>query len=76
MNARPILHGMVNSTDKCRCGEEKSIYRQWCDKCWDKVPLKVAKNYALRSHALSRQIETCDKCIKEATINENKSQPV
>jgi hypothetical protein len=56
---------MVNVTEECRCGNKKSIYKQWCDVCWDKVPIRVARNLASRSLALARQIETCDRYIKE-----------
>ena len=65
MNSRPILHGLVNSGDKCSCGNKKSLYRQWCDTCWNKIPIKVAKNMVTRSLALARTINTCETHIKE-----------
>lgn len=72
MNVRPIMHGMVNCTEECKCGNKKSIYKQWCEACWDKVPFRVARNMTVRAQALARQIETCEKHIKEATREEER----
>jgi hypothetical protein len=65
MNLRPSVHGKVNCTEECNCGNEKSASKQWCDTCWDKIPLRVARNMSERSAALARQIVTCEKYIKE-----------
>ena len=65
MTIRPILHGMVNSTLECSCGKEKNIYKQWCEVCWSKIPFRVAQNFSSRSLSLARQIETCNRFIKE-----------
>jgi hypothetical protein len=68
LNIRPSFQGQVNVTDKCDCGNRKNVLRQWCDTCWDKVPLKVARNYQTRCLALARQIVTCKRFIKDYDI--------
>ena len=70
------MHGMANCTEQCNCGNEKSVYKQWCDVCWDKIPIRVARNMSERALSLARQIETCDRYIKEHDKEQKRLLPV
>jgi hypothetical protein len=66
MNLRPSIHGIANASTKCSCGKPKSVSKQWCDECWEKIPPKAARTYQQRAASLARSTLACQRYINHS----------